>query len=183
MSDAAVQPSNDGCDLKDSQPLNCLASNGSPTENSSEDGSSTVRRNLHDAEYLRRTLEREANGRAALQRLQNLDREAFRLDLAKWLLGAPSIEQIAAYAAKNPDRWAQGLAVMARLSGYTERPEEAPGSTSLFASITKISDADLLARLTDIDAKLGALAGQHQPETIETAEFREVPADPLADLL
>lgn len=183
MSDATVQPSSDGLGLKDSPPPSSLIDSGSQTESSSGGGLSTVRRSLSDAEYLRRTLEREAAGRATLQRLQNLDREAFRLDLAKWLLGAPSMEQIAAYAAKNPDRWAQGLAVMARLSGYTERPEEAPGSTSLFASITKISDADLLARLTDIDAKLGALSSHRAPETIETAEFREVTPDPLADLL
>lgn len=170
--------------MTDSPPLDYPAASELPAANSSTDGScSGALRNLTEADALRLALERQSLGRATLQRLQNLDREAFRLDLAKWLLGAPSMEQIAAYAAKNPDRWAQGLAVMARLSGYTERPEEAPGSTSLFASITKISDADLLARLTDIDAKLGALTGQHQPETIEAAEFREVPADPLADLL
>lgn len=169
--------------MTDSPPLELPADSASQAANSSTAGSLIALSALSEAEQLRRTLEREANGRATLQRLQNLDREAFRLDLAKWLLGAPSIEQIAAYAAKNPDRWAQGLAVMARLSGYTERPEEAPGSTSLFASITKISDADLLARLTDIDAKLGALSSHRAPETIETAEFREVPADPLADLL
>jgi hypothetical protein len=132
---------------------------------------------------LRRLLERRAEGRAVLTRLQNHDREAFRLDLAKWLLGAPTVEAIAEYAARNPDRWAQGLAVMARLSGYTERPEEAPGATSLFTSIAKISDADLMARLADIDGKLGTLTGQRPAETIEAAEFREVPPDPLAGLL
>lgn len=184
MSDAAISQSNDGIASKDSPSPNCLVDNGLPVENLLTDGSSTVvQRSLSDAEYLRGLLDRQAAGRAALQRLQNLDREAFRLDLAKWLLGAPSVDAIAAYAAKNPDRWAQGLAVMARLSGYTERPEEAPGATSIFASITKISDADLMQRLADIDSKLGTLTGQHPPQTIETAEFREVEPDPMAALL
>ena len=138
---------------------------------------------LQNNEYLRLELERHAAGRATLQRLQNHDREAFRLDLAKWLLGAPTIEAIAEYALKQPDRWAQGLAVMARLSGYLERPDAADGVTNIFTSVAKISDADLMDRLTAIDAKLGAIAGKHSPETIESAEFSEVPRDPLADLL
>ena len=138
---------------------------------------------LQNSEHIRNELERHAAGRATLQRLQNHDREAFRLDLAKWLLGAPDVDCIAAYAAKNPDRWAQGLAVMARLSGYLEKPDASDGVTSLYTAVTKISDADLLDRLTDIDAKLGTLTGKHAPQTIDVAEYREAPLDPMAGLI
>ncbi len=175
MSDAPPVPLIDTSDTKGFQPADYLAADTSLVDDSLTTGSL-----LEQRDQLTRLAERKAEGRAVLLQLQTLDRQAFRPELLKMLLGAPSLEAIQAYAERAPDRYYQALAIVARLGGYTEKPEDGLGNASLFTSINRLSDAELLERLASIDGKLGQLVSGRiaSPATID-GEFTE----PLADLL
>ena len=119
-------------------------------------------------------LKREAEGRALVQQLQTLDRQAFRPTLIKLMLGAPTIADIATFAAKDPARYYQALGIAARLSGYSDRPEDGASLSAPFANISGLSDSELVAKLNAIDASLQAVAGRApQPEIVD-AEYRDV---------
>jgi len=125
-------------------------------------------------------VERSAEGRALLLQIQSLDRAAFRPELIRAMLGAQTVDDIKAYAAKNPDRWAAMVATMARLAGYSERPEDGASLTHPFASIGKLSDSELLQRLEAIDGKLDTLVdGRKRSAVTVDAEFREPSIDDL----
>src|SRR4029453_13497807 len=63
----------------------------------------------------------------------------------------PSPDAIAKYAAKAPDRWAQGVAVAGRLAGYTERSEMDVSGT--IHHVHHLSDAELDARILALEAE------------------------------
>jgi len=132
------------------------------------------------AAKLQQELSEHENGRSLLLELQSLNRGAFRHDLIKALMGSPDVADIKAYAARNPDRWAAMVATMARLAGYSERPEDGASLTHPFASIGKLSDSELLQRLEAIDGKLDTLVdGRKRPAVTVDAEFREPSIDDL----
>jgi hypothetical protein len=83
--------------------------------------------------------------------LENLSRGPFRRVLAKLLENAPSDESIAAQATKNPDRWAQTVALIARLGGYNEKLE-VEGSLNL--KVQQLSDSELLVLLAEYQGTL-----------------------------
>ena len=87
-----------------------------------------------------------------LASLNNLDRAPFMERAAQFLANAPRDNKIKAWAEKYPDRWAQSVAVFARLSGYTEKTESL--NTSLHIAISGLSDGDLLARLDALRSQL-----------------------------
>lgn len=130
---------------------------------------------------LDRDLKREAEGRALLQQLQTLDRQAFRPTLIKLMLGAPTVDDIAIFAARDPARYMQALGIAARLSGYSERPEDGASLSAPFANISGLSDSELVAKLNAIDANLQAVAGRAPQPEIADGEYRE--ADSIADLI
>ena len=132
------------------------------------------------AERLQKELADCESGRTLLLELQSLNRGAFRHDLIKALMGSPDVADIKAYAAKNPDRWAAMVATMARLAGYSERPEDGASLTHPFASIGKLSDSELLQRLEAIDGKLDTLVdGRKRSAVTVDAEFREPTVEDL----
>ena len=83
--------------------------------------------------------------------LENLSRGPFRRILAKLLECAPSDTAITSQAEKNPDRWAQTVALIARLGGYNEKLE-VEGSLNL--KVQQLSDSELLALLSEYQGAL-----------------------------
>ena len=159
-----------------SQPAKLLMGNLSPASDSSIVGYWGAQQNS-----LMSALKRETNGRELLQQLQTLDRQAFRPTLIKLMLGAPTIDDIATFAAKDPARYYQALGIAARLSGYSDRPEDGASLSAPFANISGLSDSELVAKLNAIDASLQAVAGRApQPEIVD-AEYRE--ASSIDDLI
>jgi hypothetical protein len=85
------------------------------------------------------------------QQLANLSRSPFRDQVLKFLINAPSDQAIAFLAEKNPDRWAQALAIVARLGGYNEKLEV---EASVSMSINAMSDAELAAEIAALKPSL-----------------------------
>ena len=113
----------------------------------------------------------QLDGQQISEQLENLSRRPFRTVLAKLLDCAPSAEAITNQAERNPDRWAQTVALIARLSGYNEKLEV---EGSLTMRISDLSDAEL-------QAQLAALQATQQP-LIDNAPVLALPAPaPLLD--
>ena len=55
-----------------------------------------------------------------LEHLQRMQVTPFRDALATFLEAAPEAEHVAAFGAKAPDRWAQAVTMLAKLSGYRD---------------------------------------------------------------
>src|SRR5262245_66550856 len=80
-----------------------------------------------------------------------LSRDPFRRELARWLGTKTSDAALQAFADKSPDRFMEGVAILARNAGYTERLEV---ETDLSVKISQMSDAELLSYLRELDLKL-----------------------------
>lgn len=91
--------------------------------------------------------EREASRRAEQERIRSLlfsySREPFLEVLAEGLGCKPDPESLHRFANRFPDRWAQYIAIMARLFGFTEKLEIA---NSLTINIQQMSDSQLLEK-------------------------------------
>lgn len=98
-----------------------------------------------------------------MDRLEAMSREPFREALADFLGASPSKEDIEEWAKTRPDRWAQGLSIVARLSGYTDKLEIEGNVHHL---VHQLSDSDLKQRLEQLRSE----------EPIE-GEFTEVDDD------
>lgn len=81
-------------------------------------------------------------------------RDGFRDLLVDFLAAAPSAEQIQTFARKHPDRWVQGVAMLAPLAGYSGRRE---GPPRLVPDLARLSDAELEQRLRELQAEIEAL--------------------------
>lgn len=83
--------------------------------------------------------------------INNLQRGPFREILATALSAEPTPQAIRAFATKYPDRWAQMLTMLARLSGYNDKTEV---DISINMQVSLLSDADLLARLATLEQRI-----------------------------
>lgn len=91
-------------------------------------------------------------GREAIEiALMNMSRQPFRDALATMINCEPSPEAIRAFAEKYPDRWAQGVAIFGRLSGYHERLQV---DTTIYSEIQNLSDSQLMTRLQEVERQL-----------------------------
>ena len=97
----------------------------------------------------------EAAAAATLSEIAALSRAPFRRILSRYVQAAPDLDALAAQANRNPDRWAQGLAIAGRLAGYTEKLE-IEGTVDVH-HLHRLSDMELEAELAALDAKLAAL--------------------------
>lgn len=96
--------------------------------------------------------------------LQRLSRGPFRDILADFLSCAPSEADIRHAATKSPDRWAQAVAIIAKLSGYHERLE-----VEGVARVTQLSDAEIEAKLAElIDARAKEVTGEAKAQDQES---------------
>lgn len=107
---------------------------------------------------------REMATRTVLKQIGNYDRGPFRTILAELIGAAPTADEVKAFAAKSPDKWAQAVTMFAGLAGFEK------GMVSLnFFNVGAMSDVALLAELAAGDealAKLG-LKRERPPVTIE----------------
>lgn len=91
---------------------------------------------------------------AVLQRLTAGSREDFLKMLANWTLAAPgsdpeSMDALRALAKKFPDRYMQGMTMVARMSGMMGDTTERHGGTTIIAFIQELrglSDAEVYRR-------------------------------------
>ncbi len=83
-------------------------------------------------------------------------REPFRELLEIFLKASPTSEEVAEFARRCPDRYAQGVTMLAKLGGYHEKM--LVDHTHIVMELTQFSDADLAERLQATLAKLGIQA-------------------------
>lgn len=83
--------------------------------------------------------------------INNLHRGPFRDLLATALSAEPTPQAIRKFATKYPDRWAQMLTMLAKLSGYNDKTEI---DISIHMQVASLSDADLLARLAALEQRI-----------------------------
>src|SRR5262245_195299 len=98
----------------------------------------------------------ETQAADTLAELRALSRAPFRRVLSRYLEAMPDLEALAAQAEQYPDRWAQGLAIAGRLAGYSDRTEV--DHTGTIHHVHHLSDAELVARIAELDAQLDTQA-------------------------
>jgi hypothetical protein len=101
--------------------------------------------------------------------IQNLSQAPFRKVLAEMLGCKPTIEALQAFANKAPDRWAQSVAIMAKNSGYAADKHVHEHSHHLL--IGQMSDADLFARLRELETQLA-----RSLDSVDQAVIEHIPA-------
>ncbi len=84
------------------------------------------------------------------QHIANLSRSPFRDLVARLLACQPTDDALVHHAEKNPDRWAQTLAIAARLAGFTDKLEV---EGSLVHRVEALSDSQLDQRLRVLEAE------------------------------
>jgi hypothetical protein len=104
----------------------------------------------------------EAAAADTLSEIAALSRAPFRRILSRYVEAAPNLDALAAQANRNPDRWAQGLAIAGRLAGYTEKLE-IEGTVDVH-HLHRLSDMELDAELQALERKLDALP--HWPKRL-----------------
>lgn len=85
--------------------------------------------------------------------LSSMKRSPFRVELTKALGVAPTKAALQTFSDKHPDRWGQLVAILARLSGYTEKVEVTADLT-IQAKARKMSDSELIEAAKAIGARL-----------------------------
>jgi len=106
------------------------------------------------------------------ERLLRLRREPLAEQLAVWLVAAPSAEDVAAYAERDPSRWAQGLAILTKASGYSEKNEI---QLSGLEKLQTLPDSELMKQAAGHVESVLARLGEERPGLLDTlpAEARE----------
>jgi hypothetical protein len=91
---------------------------------------------------------RQINADEVRAALDQQSRDPFRDLLADVLGSAPAPEAMHALAQRNPDRYGQLLAIVARLAGYNEKLEVEANVTT---RVKDMSDAELELRLAELE--------------------------------
>ena len=100
--------------------------------------------------------------------IQTLSREPFRDELARLLNCAPDKDSLILFANKHPDKWAQSINVLSKLSGYQDNT--APiGDTNIYMQINQLPDSSLQHELIETLKEL---------KIDESGELIEIKADP-----
>ncbi len=86
-------------------------------------------------------------------------REPFRQVLELFLAAAPDVDDIAEFARRNPERWAQAVTMIGKLSGFHERMQVDHEHRHLVA-IHEMSDMELMQRLHEVMKQLGIQSDQ-----------------------
>lgn len=99
------------------------------------------------------------------QQIANLSRSPFRDKVAQILECGPTDGAIVALAEKNPDRWGQLLAMLARLAGYTDKLEV---EGSITHRIDGLSDAQLEAEIAAFKSIMDTTTTRQSPNSNES---------------
>jgi len=89
--------------------------------------------------------------------LENRIRSPFRSVMADWIGAAPGMDDLKRFSAKSPDRYAQGLAILGRLCGYSDRLE-VENDVTFTRRIEGLSDMEIRAELDRLTAEREALS-------------------------
>lgn len=101
------------------------------------------------------------------QQISNLNRFPFRKELARVLGLGPSDDDLRAFASKTPDRFYQAVAILGKLSGFSD-PKAISVEHNYFVNIQQMSDADLKLELAKSLERL-----RHPPiDVIEAVETK-----------
>lgn len=92
--------------------------------------------------------------------LHQLSRDPFRRELAKLLGNAPSDDALTRIAERNPDRWAQALAILGKLAGFSDKLEV---QANVHAQLSSMSDSELEQRLRDLERQVVPAAAEPVP--------------------
>jgi hypothetical protein len=95
--------------------------------------------------------------------IQELSRAPFRQILAEMLGCKPDIASLQDFANRQPDRWAQSVAIMAKNAGYEQKQTVEHNHSILLA---QMSDAQLFAELRKSEQELETLM-HNDPALIE----------------
>ena len=82
-------------------------------------------------------------------------REPFRQLLEIFLKAAPTSQEVAEFARRCPDRYAQGVTMLAKLGGYHEKMAVDHSHTHTDMALMQLSDSQLMSRLQDGLKQLG----------------------------
>jgi len=88
--------------------------------------------------------------------LENRIRSPFRSVMADWLGAAPGADDLKKFSAKSPDRWSQGVAILGRLCGYSDRLE-VENDVTISRRLESLSDMEVRAELDRLTAEREAL--------------------------
>ncbi len=86
--------------------------------------------------------------------ISRLSREPFQEVLTLLLEARPDRDAVHQFAKKYPDRWAQAMAIFARLGGYHDKLEI---DASVTVNVSRLSDMELIEQLAEVDEKLATL--------------------------
>ena len=95
------------------------------------------------------------DGASVFAQLVQFDREPFTRKLVEALTAGPTYEAMQKWAQTHPDRWAQCIAILGRLAGYSEQRKT---HHTLALVLAHMSDSEIRARIQDIEAELAGLA-------------------------
>ena len=104
--------------------------------------------------------------------LKACSREPFRELLELFLQAAPTAEEVAEVARRAPDRYVQGITMLAKLSGFHEKMQVDHKHTHKVMALMQLSDSELMGRLQDVLEQLGV---DPQAFKLLLAEKRGVP--------
>ena len=98
---------------------------------------------------------------AILRDVEALVRGPMQRHLATLLGIEHSPQALQAFADKYPDRYAQAVAIWARMCGYSEAPAL---TVNLYAKVSSLSDSELERAYLEMQAQLHALQGSHNAQ-------------------
>lgn len=119
------------------------------------------------------------NRQAVLSHIAQLSRTPYQELLADFMRAAPDVKAIREFAGKYPDRWAQAITLISQLAGFEKGVVIQQNNLLL---IGKLSDAELIKQLGDIDLALQAagarLPGAHAPATVQGVVISSTTSSP-----
>lgn len=89
-------------------------------------------------------------GLSVSKQIQELNRSPFRVELARLLDCSPTDAALRKFAKKSPDRWAQAISILSKLSGFSEKHITEHNVNVVIATL---SDAELNDRLLMLEHK------------------------------
>ncbi len=119
------------------------------------------------------------------EQLSGFSREPFRKELARFLCFAPDDKAVQEHADKSPDRWSQAVAILGRLSGITDKVDDAsqsPYSPHKFHNLSSMEKRKILAELEsklkdELKEELERRGAIIDPDTLEKVSIMELDND------
>jgi len=103
---------------------------------------------------------------AAIERgLRAFSREPFSVELARFLCASPDAKHLKEWAEKYPDKWANAVAALAKLAGYSEKIEI--DRTGSIHHLESLSDAHLEQELQKAFDAIRGLVAQKSTRIID----------------